>query len=454
MTTSLTQLSYTAVADCLAISIPTDESDRLRAMAGWCADTAQSVRSVSSAVQDGGVAGWHGLAASEFIGSMGTIAPVSTATANWLEDCAGAATIYASTLSGSAARLTDLRRQLTNQLDAATISPISLDDQRLGGSGFVDQAGPATSLLVSQFQTELQTLTSARDRLIRQWTSQPPGLDPRRSGWAKLGHWAGNVGHWTTSAARPFLEFAEHPSAATFSAACSALITELSYAGMALDFICPPAAAAVWAIVALAAAAKLLTDTHRALHGDTTVNWRSFASDALAAIPAAGLSKALNPLRQAVSKKALAEFDRHMDAGQALIHMYGDTINLTVPPAGLAWHELRQDGHTLYKHGSYKAMWDRRAREPGVSYSSGYKDEVTADNITARAIIAKREAVRGFLTSTKCSVQIPHDFNIPVGLVHARGAADAVPGSRVIIHLAKDHDSPVGFRMVSSHVHL
>jgi hypothetical protein len=462
VTISLTELSYpAAVAECLAISIPSDEADRLRVMASWCADTAQSVRSVSTAVQDGGIGGWHGVAASQFIASMHDIAPISTATANWLDDCAGAATIYASTLSGSTTRLIDLRRQLTNQLDATASPRTGLDDRGPTGGGFVDQTGPATSLLVSQFQAELQTLTSARDRLISQWTSQPPGLDPRRSGCAKIGHWASNVGHWASnvghwasSAAHPFIEFAEHPSAATFSAACSALISDLSYAGMALDFICPPAAAVVWGIVAVAAAAKLLTDTHRALHGDKSVNWRSFAGDAMAAVPAAGLSKAFNPLRQAVSKKALAEFDQHMDAGQALINKHGDTIKLKVPPEGLPWHEIRDDGHTLYKHGSHKAMWDRRAREPDIKYSSGFKDHVAADNIAARTIIAQRKEVRKFLTSNKCSVKIPHDFGSPVGLVHARGAADAVPGSRVITHLAKDHDSPIGFRIVSAHIHL
>jgi hypothetical protein len=265
---------------------------------------------------------------------------------------------------------------------------------------------------------------------------------------------AGNVGHWADSVAHPFVEFAEHPSAATFSAACSALISDLSYAGLALDFICPPAAAVVWGVVAVAAAAKLLTDTHRALHGDKTVNWRSFAGDAMAAVPAAGLSKALNPLRKAVSKPGLAEFDRHMDASEALIRQHGDNIKLKVPPEGLAWHEIRDDGHTLYKHGSYKAMWDRRAREPNIPFSSGFEDHTSADNIVARAIIAQRNEVRKFLTSNKCSVQIPHDFGTPVGLVHAKGAAEAVPGSRVVVHLAKDHDSLVGFRIVSGHVHL
>ncbi|MCW2538545.1 MAG: repeat-associated core protein, partial [Frankiales bacterium] len=119
-----------------------------------------------------------------------------------------------------------------------------------------------------------------------------------------------------------------------------------------------------------------------------------------------------------------------------------------------AWHELRQDGHTLYKHGSYKAMWDRRAREPNIPFSSGFDNHIAADNYAARTIIAQRKEVRKFLTSNKCSVQIPHDFKRPVGLVHAKGAEEAVPGSRVIVHLAKDHDSPIGFRIVSAYVHL
>jgi hypothetical protein len=138
---SLTELSYTAaVAECLAVSIPIDETDRLRAMAGWCADTARSVRSVAAAVQDGGVAGWHGTAASSFIVSIGTIAPISTATAHWLEDCANAATSYAATLSGSATRLSDLRRQLTTRLDATPSPPASLDDRRpTGGASFADR---------------------------------------------------------------------------------------------------------------------------------------------------------------------------------------------------------------------------------------------------------------------------------------------------------------------------
>ncbi|MCW2542162.1 MAG: putative repeat-like protein [Frankiales bacterium] len=415
--------------------IPTDESDRVRALGAWCADTADTVRGISNAISSGGVAGWHGIAATSCIESMNGIIAVTVPTANWLDDCAAAAANYALTLSGSTNRLSQLRQQLSTQKQSQPASGAQVTD-----------SDPVSQALVAQFQCELEALQTARDQLIRVWTSTPPGLDPHRSGWTRVGHWAAGLAH-------PFVAFAEHPSLATFSGACGALVNDLSAVAMVLDFVCPPAAAVVWGVVVVAAAAKLLIDADRAMHGEQGVGWKSLAGDALGAVPVGGakLGKALT-LGKAATTEQIALYAETVKHARGIIATGSSDVSLLAPGGGMAYHEAQADGHSLLKHVDItdKSIWARRKTEPKLAAISVFDDRRAIEDSAMRALVGKETKVCNFLKGSKQATEIRYPLGRPAGRVHIKGAPDVVPASTVVMLLEKHPDSPVGFRIVTT----
>ncbi|MCW2538543.1 MAG: hypothetical protein JWN95_268 [Frankiales bacterium] len=93
-------------------------------------------------------------------------------------------------------------------------------------------------------------------------------------------------------------------------------------------------------------------------------------------------------------------------------------------------------------------MWFRNPQGRDTAFCVGFKDAVSADDTVARAMIAKRGEIRKFLLSRKRRKTIEHDFGRPIGFVRAKGAIDAMPGTRVVVKMEKDHESPIGFRIV------
>jgi hypothetical protein len=436
--TTVTSDSVAVMESFLHGPIPPDESDRVRALGGWCANTAGTVRGISNAVRDGGIAGWHGIAATSCIESMNSIIAVTVPTANWLDDCATAAANYAATLSASTFRLRQLGQQLSSQRQNELASSAHVTDS-------VVNCDPVAQALAAQFQCELEALQASREQLIRIWTSAPPGLDPHRSRWAK-------VGHWTAGLAHPFIAFAEHPSLATFSEACSALVNDLSAVAMVLDFVCPPAAAVVWGVVAVAAAAKLLTDADRAMHGEAGVGWKSLAGDGLSAVPIGGakLAKALT-LGKAATTKQTALLEKCFENADEIITAGRTDVSLLVPGGGMAYHETQENGHALLKHVSATdgAIWARHAREPYLPAVSVYNSRAAIEDGAARAIHAEHRIILDFLRSNDTHLQFGHTLSAPAGRIHVKGSTNVVAASTVVVRIQKHPPSPVGFRIVT-----
>ncbi|MCW2539007.1 MAG: hypothetical protein JWN95_732 [Frankiales bacterium] len=422
-----------------AALVPPDESGRLRATGGWMSRTAAHLRSIGAAVDAGGVVGWHGVAATSFVESLDRVGPVCSQTADWLDDCAAVAGAYAFTLAASTASIDQLQRILASRQsdcsgDAAgpTAVPLAIDAVAIG--------------LVAQLDAELDTLLAAHDRLVRQWTSEPAGLDPHRSAWSK-------IGHWLQHAADPVSAFIEHPSLATFSAACGAVVNDLSGVAMGLEFVCPPAAVVVWGVVAVAAAAKLLTDTDRALHGERAVGWKSLAGDGLAAIPVGGarLKQAVH-LGNPASTEQIELLTKNIEHFGDVIKSGRTDVSLIAPGGGMAQHEVWDNGHTLYNHEAADdaSIWARRALEPKLKGVSAYPNRSAIEEGVTSAIHAERNEVMQFLTSSEIRVVIRHTAESPLGRVHMRGATDVVPASTIVVVLKKHPESPVGFRIVTS----
>jgi hypothetical protein len=441
--TTVTSDSVAVMESFLHGPIPPDESDRVRALGGWCANTAGTVRGISNAVRDGGIAGWHGIAATSCIESMNSIIAVTVPTANWLDDCATAAANYAATLSASTFRLRQLGQQLSSQRQNELASSAHVTDS-------VVNCDPVAQALAAQFQCELEALQASREQLIRIWTSAPPGLDPHRSRWAK-------VGHWTAGLAHPFIAFAEHPSLATFSEACSALVNDLSAVAMVLDFVCPPAAAVVWGVVAVAAAAKLLTDADRAMHGEAGVGWKSLAGDGLSAIPVGGakLKNALS-VTKAGTPEQISRLSRSLDHSEEIIAGGRTDVSVLVPGGGYARHEALKDGHSILKHvdDTNEKIWTRRQKEPTRAAISVIDSRSVLERSATVALLAERQRLMKFMRSNKITTELRHELDAPAGRVHLVGAADVAPASTIVMLLMKDGDSSVGFRIVTTYLNV
>jgi hypothetical protein len=210
---------------------------------------------------------------------------------------------------------------------------------------------------------------------------------------------------------------------ADLSHALSDLGEALVVAGVVLSLVCPPAAGAVWAAVAVVAACQLALDVARQERGEH-VGVAGLSWDMLAVVPVGRVVRSATEASTAIER--LAPELR--------------SVRL-VPGGGLKMHEgtATHRGHTLLKHvGKRPKQLTRRFKtEPKLQFSSSFTDRATAETAVAKAIQDNHQTIAQWLASPWPSLLIQTDVGAVVGKSVARGGT-IIRTSRVQVALRKE----------------
>ena len=169
----------------------------------------------------------------------------------------------------------------------------------------------------------------------------------------------------------------------------------LVVAGLVLSLVCPPAAGAVWAAVAVVAVCQLAVDLTRRERGEH-VGLSTLGMDALGALPMGRLAAGVH---------AVAEVRTAAEADAAINQLAPEfRQSRLVPGGGLTAHEgtATYRGHTLLKHvgKTQQELLDRFKTEPHLQWSSSFTDRATAEAATARRLDDHRKAISRWLAGT------------------------------------------------------
>ncbi|MFL6162243.1 MAG: RNase A-like domain-containing protein [Jatrophihabitantaceae bacterium] len=214
-----------------------------------------------------------------------------------------------------------------------------------------------------------------------------------------------------------------HPGLARLSQALGDLGQALVVAGVVLALVCPPAAGAVWAAVAVVAVCQLAVDVARRERGEQ-VGLAELGWDALAAVPGG---------RWAAEAHSAAE------AG-AVIERLAPELRSSrlVPGGGLAAHEgtATRRGHTLLKHvGKTSRQLTRRFEsEPRIFWSSSFTDRQTAESAIGRLLGERDSDIAQWLAGPVHRLELRGDYGTEVGQSVSRDGVVHHPSSfRVVL---------------------
>jgi Bacterial CdiA-CT RNAse A domain len=273
-----------------------------------------------------------------------------------------------------------------------------------GYAGELELLGPRLAAARSRLAGDPLAGVAEFDRCWQQWdatrTRCVAGLavagevdaDRHRHGWSAL---LGDVRH-----ALP------HPGLAELSHALGDLSQALVVAGVVLALVCPPAAGAVWAALAVVAVCQLAVDATRRGRGEQ-VGWAQLGWDAAAVLPVGRLGK-------------LAEFGSAAEASAAIERLAPELrSSRIVPGGGLAAHEgtATHRGHTLLKHvgKSPKQLAKRFKNEPGLNFSSSFSDRATAEAAIAKTLDENRRTIADWLSGPEKPLTLHGAFDEIVG---------------------------------------
>ena len=119
-----------------------------------------------------------------------------------------------------------------------------------------------------------------------------------------------------------------------------------------------------------------------------------------------------------------------------------------VPGGGLAAHEAA-GGHLLVKHvgQSETQLLQRLANEPGISESSSFYNQASAESAISRTLDAKQAEISSWLSSSKPQMKIEYTLPENVGITIDRGMTKAVDTSNLRLILRRDSSMPTGYRI-------
>jgi hypothetical protein len=212
----------------------------------------------------------------------------------------------------------------------------------------------------------------------------------------------------------------------------------LAVAGLVLALVCPPAAGAVWATLAVVAVCQLAVDTARRERGEE-VGLAGLGWEALAALPGAWLA---------------SDVHSAAEASAAIERLAPDLrSSRLVPGGGLAAHEgtATYRGHTLLKHvGETPSQLAKRFEtEPWLTFSSSFSDRAVAETAVAKAIQDNPQAIDAWLASKAPSVVLHTDVGIEVGKSVAKDGT-IISTSKVRVILKKE-ETMLGYYVKTAH---
>ncbi len=203
-------------------------------------------------------------------------------------------------------------------------------------------------------------------------------------------------------------------------------------AGAVLSLVCPPAAGAVWAAVAVVAVCQLAVDATRRERGER-VGAAQLGWDALGVLPVGRLWSVGR-----TAAEASAEIERLAPELRS---------SRIVPGGGLAAHEgtATYRGHTLLKHvgKTPEQLAKRFEDEPGLQWSSSFTDRQVAEAAVARALDKSREPIRTWLDRPRQVLRLSVDVDMETGRSLAQSGT-IVRASRVRVVLRKE-DTVLGY---------
>jgi hypothetical protein len=235
--------------------------------------------------------------------------------------------------------------------------------------------------------------------------------DSHRHGWAPS--WLVGVGRAVS----------QGTGLAELSHALAELSQVLMVTGLVLAFVCPPAAGAVWAAVAVVAVCQLAIDAARRERGER-VDLLQLGGDALAAVPIG---------------RAFAEVRSAAEADAAIERLVPELRrSRLVPGGGLAAHEgtATYRGHTLLKHvgKSPAELAQRFQTESDIGWSSSFTDRQVAESAISEALDNHQAAVITWLAGGSAFLTLDPDLGWQVGTsVSRNGTIMATSKFRVVL---------------------
>jgi hypothetical protein len=203
----------------------------------------------------------------------------------------------------------------------------------------------------------------------------------------------------------------------------------LVVAGVVMSLVCPPAAAAIWAAVAVVTVCQLAVDLTRRERGEQ-VGLSTLGLDALGAIPGGRLVAGVH---------TVAEFRSVAEADAAIQRLAPELRqSRLVPGGGLAAHEgsATYRGHTLLKHvgKTPKELADRFKTDPGLQRSSSFTDRRTAEAVSAKMLDDHQQDIARWLASPRSTLKLRSSFGKEIGKsVAVGGTIVSASGSFMVL---------------------
>jgi Bacterial CdiA-CT RNAse A domain len=404
------------VRTALSRPMPTADAAMVRLAAARAAGVAAELRRVHAALAGsmGSTAGWSGAAELAFQDSMTSqlsrLAPA-------VQRCEG----YATALTGYARELDWLQPQLLaarSRLGALPPTAVSLvppgaADSSYLAAGFPQVAAGSAQLAGAACAAEFERLWLAWDGVRGRCVAGlavagEVGADRRRGSW-----WG-----WVTE-----LPAVRSVRLADVSRVLGELGQALVVAGVALTFVCPPAAGAVWAAVAVVAVCQLVVDGVRRERGEH-VGSAQLGWDVAGILPMGRLAAGMRSAGEASA--AIERLAPHLRSSRI------------VPGGGLAAHEgtATYRGHTLLKHvgKTPEELAGRFKNEPNLERSSTFIDRRTAEAATAKVLDQNAEVLAKWLAAPDRALALESDHGVEVGISVAKdGTIVSASRSRVLL---------------------
>ena len=400
---------------CLSALLPVSDGYSIRLAAAAFTERGDQLRRLTALIRSAGTGDlWRGVAQQAYATSVAEQLPSLTAAANMYLSYAAALTRYASLTYDLAPQLQSLRRSIDRHL----VLP--------AGPGRDAQLRADTARFTDAHTRWTTALTAACDALRR-----ADGANPLRDrhGFhlllSKLDHalrFVDPVGYLVL-----------HPSLANLSHALSTLGTELTVLGVALLFVCPPAAAVCMTVATVLSAAQLAVDATRRTRGEH-VGMAVLGMDAFGALPIVGRgAKEVEEVSKAVEE--LAPSERHV-------------IDL-VPGGGLQQHEGLDGGHVLLKHSGKGTAYvaDRLVQNDWMDEASSFFDRATAEQAISDTIKDNTAKVQAWLAGSEHQLKIDCQLPYPAGFLVRRGTVLGTAEHGVLVVLRRTSALGTGFRI-------
>lgn len=277
---------------------------------------------------------------------------------------------------------------------------------------------------------------SAAAELDRWWREWEAARDRCVTGLRAAGTGEGTRHWWSGWAGRVSPPAWHGMSLTGLSHALAELGQGLVVAGLVCALVCPPAAGAIWAAVAVVAVCQLAVDATRRARGEP-VGWAGLGWDVAAALPA---GRGLGGFR-ALSAE-MREWHSAAEASAAIERLPVSLRSSPLVPGGLKAHEgsATYRGHTILKHLD-KTPGDlvRRFKdEPHLKWSSSFTDRQTAEAAIAQALDENRAAISEWLAQPWPTYRLVNDVGTQVGLSVAKDGT-IVSSSKVHVTLRKEN---------------